>query len=162
MDIFKYALRMEKDGELYYRELSQQAEAQGLKTIFTMLADAEVKHYKMIEHLQKGDTNSGLSGDPVLGRAKNIFTSMKEQKNSFQFTISQKEMYEKALDVEEKSNAFYLLKAEEMQSEPQRQIFLQLAKEEKKHMILMQNIIDFISRPQQWLEDAEWYHLDEY
>jgi hypothetical protein len=37
-----------------------------------------------------------------------------------------------------------------------------LADEEKKHMILMENLIEFVSRPDTWLENAEWYHLDEY
>jgi len=27
---------------------------------------------------------------------------------------------------------------------------------------LLENIIDFISRPRNWLENAEWHHLDKY
>ncbi|HEW78498.1 MAG TPA: rubrerythrin, partial [Phycisphaerales bacterium] len=39
MDIFKYAMQMEKDGEDYYRQLAQQTSNKGLQTILTMLAD---------------------------------------------------------------------------------------------------------------------------
>jgi len=162
MDILEYALKMEKDGEATYSELAAKSDSKGLSAIFTMLADAEVKHYDTIKKMQQGETNSGLTEDPILDHAKNVFTIMKEQEGMFQFSMSQKEAYEKALDIEEKSHAFYLEKSEEAESEPQKQIFLQLAAEEKKHVVLMQNIIDFISRPEQWLEDAEWHHLDEY
>lgn len=34
--------------------------------------------------------------------------------------------------------------------------------EEKKHYFLLDNIIEFVSRPEQWLENAEFYHLEEY
>jgi hypothetical protein len=39
-----------------------------------------------------------------------------------------------------------------------------LAAEEKKHLRIMENIVEFVSRPEpgNWLENAEWYHLDEY
>jgi rubrerythrin len=46
--------------------------------------------------------------------------------------------------------------------ETHKEIFLKLADEEKKHYFLLENIIDFVSRPQKWLENAEFYHLDEY
>jgi rubrerythrin len=44
----------------------------------------------------------------------------------------------------------------------QKGLFLQIAEEEKKHYWILENILNFISRPQNWLENAEWYHLDEY
>ena len=38
----------------------------------------------------------------------------------------------------------------------------QLAAEEEKHDLLLENIIDFLSRPEQWLENAEGQHLEAY
>ncbi len=71
-------------------------------------------------------------------------------------------LYQKALEIEKATEAFYLEKAEELKGQPQERIFRQIAEEEKKHFFLLQNIIDFVSRPEGWLENAEWYHLDEY
>ncbi len=42
MDIYDYAIQMEKDGETYYRELGRKSKAEGLQFIFTILADEEV------------------------------------------------------------------------------------------------------------------------
>ncbi len=52
VDIFEYAMQMEKEGENYYRRLAQQRANKGLQTILTMLADEEVKHYNAIEKIK--------------------------------------------------------------------------------------------------------------
>jgi rubrerythrin len=53
MDIYTFALQMEKDGENYYRELATKSGNEGLKKIFTMLADEEVKHFRLIETMRE-------------------------------------------------------------------------------------------------------------
>jgi len=39
-----------------------------------------------------------------------------------------------------------------------------LAKEEANHLRIMENIVEFVTRPEpgNWLENAEWHHLNEY
>ena len=43
-------------------------------------------------------------------------------------------------------------------------LFKKLAAEEDRHYRIMDNIVDFVSRPEpgNWLENAEWHHLEEY
>jgi len=36
------------------------------------------------------------------------------------------------------------------------------AKDECRTKLLLNNAINFINRPESWLENAEWYHLEEY
>ncbi len=50
MDIFDYAIQMEKDGEKYYREIAGKTNNKGLATIMNMLADEEVRHIQIIEN----------------------------------------------------------------------------------------------------------------
>jgi rubrerythrin len=57
---------------------------------------------------------------------------------------------------------FYLEKATQVEDPTEHDTFLQVAGEENKHYFILQQIIDFVSRPNEWLEDAEWYHLEEY
>lgn len=49
MDIYEFAMQMEKEGEDYYRALAKDSASPGLVKIFTMLADEEVKHFKVID-----------------------------------------------------------------------------------------------------------------
>jgi rubrerythrin len=160
MDILKYAMQMEKDGEAYYRQLAQQTENKGLKSILTMLADEEVKHYKIIEKMETERPQPAPA--KILARAKNIFAKIKKSDEGLDFASGQIGLYRKAQDIEKKSEQFYREKVSKVTEEYQKEIFLQLAEEENKHYFLLENIIQFVSRPQTWVENAEFYHLDEY
>ena len=160
MTILEYALQMEKDGETYYRQLAQQATNKGIQTILTMLADEEVKHYNAIKKMQT--TMPEMAETTILADAKNVFVQIKESAECFDFDIRETEFYKKAQDIEEKSRKFYLEKANEVEPGHQKELFLQLSEEEKKHYFLLENIMEFISRPEQWLENAEFYHLEEF
>jgi rubrerythrin len=159
-NIFEYAMQMEKEGEDYYRQLAQQTGNDGMRSILTMLADEEVKHYNTIEKIKTQQTQ--IAESEILTDAKNVFVQIKECGESFDFDINQEELYRKARDIEKKSRDFYMEKANEVTEKYQKELFLKLAVEEKKHYVLLDNIIEFISRPEQWLENAEFFHLEDY
>ena len=160
VDIFEYAMQMEKEGENYYRRLAQQRANKGLQTILTMLADEEVKHYNAIEKIKIAELH--MAETTILADAKNVFVQIQESGESFDFDLGQIEFYKKAQDIEEKSRDFYLEKAGQIEEDYQKDLFLRLAEEEKKHYFLLENIIEFVSRPETWLENAEFCHLEEY
>jgi rubrerythrin len=160
MDIFEYAMQMEKDGEEFYRRLAQQATNKGLKTILTMLADDEVKHYNAIKAMQTEKPD--MPETTILSGAKNVFVQIKDSGEGFDLDVKQIDLYKKAQGIEQKSRDFYLQKADETTDKAQKDIFLKLADEEKRHYFLLDNIIELVSRPERWLENAEFYHLEEY
>ena len=159
-NIFEYAMQMEKDGENYYRQVAQQTANKGLKTILTMLADEETKHYNVIERMKTKEPQ--MADTTILTDVKNVFVKIKESNEKFAFDIKQTELYKRAQDIEKKSRDFYLEKVNEVEEKYQKELFLRLADEEKKHYFLLENIIEFVSRPETWLENAEFYHLEEY
>ena len=165
MNIFDYALQMEKDGENYYRQLSGASKTEGLQKIFTMLADEEVRHAGVIKAMRRNMRETVLEDSPILDNTKNVFQDMREQKQSLHIDAGREtEKYRNARDIEEKSREFYRQQADESDNEHQRQLFLRLAAEEAKHLRIMENLVEFVSRPEpgQWLENAEWTHLESY
>ena len=110
-----------------------------------MLAGEEARHYKIVSDMKK-DIAPDLAETKVLSDAKDVFAKMRESAKSFNFNIS-----EKADEI-----------AEAREGMAQKEIFIELAEEEKKHYFLIENIIEFVSKPQTWLENAEFYHLEEY
>lgn len=160
MDILTFAMQMEKDGEAYYRQLAHRTSNTGLRTILNMLADEEVKHQQTLEGLQ--DPNAAAPPCEVLVRAKNIFAEMDADQTALSDESAQVDLYRKALSLEERGRAFYQEKASELGDDSQVAVFQMLAREEAKHAFLLRNIVDFVSRPQGWLEDAEFNHLDAY
>jgi rubrerythrin len=161
MNIFDYAMQMEKDGEAYYRQLAGKCHIQGLKKILNMLADDEVGHYNAFEKLKKG-IDAEVPGSMALENAKNIFQDIKETETGFDFDVSEIELYKKAIEIEKKSEDFYSEKANEVEQPGLKDILLNIAEDEKKHRFLLKNTVEFLSRPKTWIENAEFNHLDEY
>ena len=159
MNIFKFAMQMEKDGEKFYRNLAEEVGSAGLKTILNMLADDEVKHYEIFKAMSKNKETS-LSETKILKKSKNIF--MRIQGEKIEPNIEQIDLYKKAQEIELKSQEFYEEKAKEVTNVAQKKLLLKIAEEEKRHYFLLENIIVFISRPRTWLENAEFFHLEEY
>ncbi|MFQ5787807.1 MAG: ferritin family protein [Thermodesulfobacteriota bacterium] len=160
MDIYKYAMQMEVDGRHFYLGLAEKTNNKGLKNILTMMADSEAKHYNVILSMQKNDNIEFSADTEVLTKVKNVFMKMKEEKE-IDVDVSQVEFYKKALKVEADSEKFYLERAEEEKDSHRKEIFLKLAKEERNHCVLLENLVRFVSQPADWLENPEWYHLDE-
>ncbi len=163
MNVLEYAMQMEKDGEKYYRELAVKAVNPGLKNIFIHLAENEVDHYDILKTM-KESSNYNFKETKILELSKNIFIKIKEQNEDLSgINMSQKEVYEKALEIEKQSIDYYEdLEIKEVESNVQKEIIMRIKEEEKQHYFLIENIIDFISNPNTWLENAEWNHLAEY
>jgi rubrerythrin len=160
MDIYKYALQMELDGRHFYLDLAKKTNNTGIKSILTMMAESEAKHYNIILGMQKNDKMQYSADTEVLTKVKNIFMKMKEEKE-IDVDVSQVEFYKKALEVETDSEKFYLERADEEKDPHRKEIFLTIANEEKSHCVLLENIVNFVSQPDTWLENPEWYHMDE-
>jgi rubrerythrin len=165
MDIYQFAKQMEVDGEKYYRTLADQSDSAGLKKIFLMLAGEEVKHYKLIDLMSQGSNQPELAETEILDKVRNVFAEMRDSEPHPRIdSTAATQSYRKARDIEEESNRFYLEQANRVENALQAEIFLRLAKEEEKHLRIMQNIVEFVSRPEpgNWLENAEWHHLENY
>jgi rubrerythrin len=160
MDIYKYAMQMELDGRHFYLDLAKKTNNTGIKSILTMMAESEARHYNIILGMQKNDKIQYSADTEVLTNVKNIFMKMKEEKD-IDVDVSQVEFYKKALEVETDSEKFYLERADEEKDPHRKKIFITLASEEKSHCVLLENIVNFVSQPDTWLENPEWYHLDE-
>jgi rubrerythrin len=78
-----------------------------------------------------------------------------------QIDSAQKDIYRKALDVEQKSIDLYSEKAQEIEDPEQKDMFLKIADEEKKHYQIVENIIGFMEKPEQWVEHAMFTKVGE-
>ena len=63
--------------------------------------------------------------------------------------------------LQENSYKFYTEKALMLEEGEQKQAFLRIAEEERAHYVLLENVIEYISTPQTWVESAEFNHLSE-
>lgn len=155
MNVYEYAMKVEKEGEAYYREMSAKSPNAGLKKIFSMLADEEVKHYNVFKSmLKKSDLD--LENLNLLTDTKTIFQTLQEEKDNVKFDADQINYYKDAITREENSHNFYVEKAKDLEDETEKKIFIQIAEEEVKHKEVLEEIVSFLEEPENWVASAEF------
>jgi len=155
MNVYEYAMKVEKEGEAYYREMATAATNAGLKRIFTMLADEEVKHYNVFKNMMKKE-NMDLKDLDLITDTQTIFQTLIEEKDNVTFDAEQVKFYKDAIAREESSHDFYAEKAAQLDDEKQKKIFLHIAKEEIKHKEILEEIVSFLEEPADWVMSAEF------
>ncbi len=160
MNIFELAQEREKQMEAFYKDMAKNSQHKGLKKILTLLAEEESTHITDIKQIQQQVKNMPVSNFVI--DAKNILLDMKKQKAVFEDNIDQLELYRKAREHEEESEKLYLAEAQKTKDAELRVIFLKLAEQEKRHYDVIDEIIAFIEKPEQWISSPEFSSLDQY
>ena len=160
MNIFDQAMDIEKQGEALYRQFSLGASDEGMKHVFTWLADQERKHYEIFKKMKVGKSAVGEESEVLLD-VKEIFEGWTKISNSIDVKVSQADLYRQALETENKSVVVYENYANASAASQQKDIFLAIVKEEKRHRWILENIIEFVTKPEIWAENAEFDHLEE-
>ena len=162
MDVFTYAIELKREKESFYRQISRESTG-GIRELFSLLADEEARHREAIEEMED-KVEIKLLDTTIKKDAKRVFEKMRDTLGDEEpaFENEQLQLYNKALKYEEKAEVFYLQKSKEATDACQQEIFKNIATQERQHKAVIQTIIDYASKPERWLENAEWYHLEEY
>lgn len=160
MNIFEFAIQMEREGQQYYHELASKSTHKGMRDILNTLAADELKHQQVIEQIREG--SSAITETEAFDKAKNVFQQMKDFGGGIDLSGDEDSLFRKAIELEQRSVSFYLDRADQVETPEQQALFKQLAEEEKKHCHLLDCLLDFVASPKTWLEDAEFNRLDEY
>ncbi len=158
MHIMDTAIEMEKEGALFYDTLASEAADDGLKQIFKMLADDERRHERIFRAMK-----DGVDGDEVAlhpERVDELIRSLEVEK--FSETQEHKELYERALEIELKSIEFYTEALDSVTDGTDAQIIRQVIQEERKHYESLDTVVLMLSRPDSWVEDAEFGVREDY
>ncbi|NIP44366.1 MAG: hypothetical protein GWO41_09005 [candidate division Zixibacteria bacterium] len=94
--------------------------------------------------------------------AKNIFEQLSGDEVEVDTAGDAIEVWEHAQEIEKKSEDFYREKAGVVPDKTAKDLLNKIADEEHKHWALIESVMQFLHRPDRWLEDAEWNHLEEY
>lgn len=162
MGIFEVAMKMEEDGRNFYLENASKSEDPAMKRILMELADDELKHYNIFKAMRDSQPTEYKEAEKttILASVKNVFETYKAEGKEFSFGADAKTVWEEAREVEKKAEEWYRQKADELDDATQKSILHKIADEEHRHWVTMENVIQFLDRPQQWLADAEWSHLE--
>lgn len=168
MNVFDFALKMELDGERYYREQAAKVKYEDLKVLLEGLADDEQRHYKIVEMLQNSNVDF-LEADRTISKTTNIFEIgknkefMPKNKDSIaKLKNEQLDVYQAALLKEEESVKIYKKLRETVEQQAEKEILKKLMHEEEKHAEVLCNIIEMLNHVNEWVESPEFYHQKPY
>jgi rubrerythrin len=159
MNVVEFAMKMEQDGEAFYRNLAEKSADPGIREIFRQLADDERSHYQLFQQMQP---LAAPEATTVLKNAGNLFKEIIAANRFTDLDTSQLELYQDAMEMERKSRAFYLEQTDQAEDIFEKELWRKLAREEEKHYVLLHNIYELVLHPQVWVENGEFVHLDEY
>ncbi len=162
MGIYKFALNFEKENREYYEKCASETKSEHLKKIFNYLAEEEKKHEQIVKKLADGEMDPYESD--ILPKSQKIFQSIADDisNNEDIYEADNLGIYRKAVKMEQESHDFYKEKANEIDSPSEKKVLMSLAKEEKRHEIILDNILEHMERPEEWVEHAMFNKMEEY
>lgn len=158
MSILSFAIKMEKDGEEFYRNQARENKNNSLFSVFSILADDEKQHAKILSGFVKKERLE-LS-DSEIANIKDIF------KESFRSDIKQKpaqlDIYREALKMEEDSINLYKDLLKKSKESEQIEILNYLIKQEHLHFRTIEDLIFHLEKAESWVESAEFGVREDY
>ena len=161
MELFDLALTMENDLISFYRNQAELHKESKLHSVFNLLQKEEVNHAKILQSY-KEHLVLPLKSSEVLAEVKGIFEEIDDINNEIKDIPSQLDVYRVALDKEEQSLKFYQELSDKAVDDQAKEVFGFLIKQEDIHCVIIEEIIKMVSRPEEWVESAEFGLREEY
>jgi len=164
MNVFEHAMKMEEDGRTYYLEAAKKTNIVELKRVLVELAEDELKHYNIFKAMRDNKAAGTDFGESttILSTAKNVFESLRENPGDMtSFSNDAIKIWEEAREIEKQAEAFYRDSIGKTENEAEKRLLSQIADEEHRHWVALENVVSFLQKPKEWLEDAEWHGLSD-
>lgn len=103
-----------------------------------------------------------LNEDDSIKNIKSVFNGLKDFEASTIRSATQLDVYRLAVEIEEKSIDLYkdMLKASD--NDKDKELFEFLLREERKHLTLFDELVKMLTRPEEWVESAEFGLREDY
>lgn len=161
MDALELALSLELDLGKYYREQAEKNINNGLNIVFTMLAKEEERHAEIL--MGKADLLTlPVEDSNILEEARKLFSNLSDFKSEYTEIPSQLDFYRMALEMEHKSLEFYTSLRDNTEIDNEKATYSYLIKQENTHCILLEELVKLTTRPEEWVESAEFGLREEY
>lgn len=161
MNNLEYAINMELEGHKYYLEQADLCQNNELRTIFLILADAEQQHADLLLRRQKEEEVT-LKEDSIVKDKNSFFHNLADFKPDVPRALKQLDVYRYAAEQEQKSIELYQGMLEQAKDPKDKELFTFLIKQEIEHLHLFEDLVILLTRPEEWVESAEFGIREEY
>jgi rubrerythrin len=161
----EFALRTERDGNSFYEQARGRTAHKLARAAFDILAKEELRHVALIEALGKQLDGEGGSIDSDSPTLKNLQFSIKTIyegaiEEEHEGDLDPADAYREAIDLEKKISSLYFRYGNESESDAAKRLFNVLYSEEQDHLTLLEDMLAYLTKPDDWFIDRDMVMLD--
>lgn len=151
MEDVKIALQLEKDGYAYYKKAADLCHNKQGKKMFEKLAADEITHLQKFKKIAEEIYGEVEEGE---GPRLDIFEHIDFSTRAGEYTA-----IDHAIAFEERAYAYFKNAAEKARDERAKQLFEEIAEEEKTHLALLEAESSYLHKSGIWFDYQE-FHMD--
>lgn len=155
MRVLDFAMEMERRGRDFYRRLAQEADGEGVKTVYAAMADDE-------ERLLRTFRAMAEKGSQADSRALEEMERPAIPEADALAADSVTGAYYRLMETERDLCRFYEEAARRETNPAAREQLLRVASEEEREFRLLETTYDFVNAPNEYLAWREFSNLDEF
>ncbi len=158
-DIKSSALQMEIDGIKFYNDLAEKTFHPLGKAMFKSFVEDEKLHVKRLKTILSDKRTSQTDVNDITNpkeRLTNIFQKMGDElKKKVNPSTNDIDAIELAIEIEENGVVFYEKSAKEAVDAKEKEVYRFLAGEEKTHLDILKNALEYIQNTELWEAESE-------
>lgn len=154
MKVIDFAVRMERRGRDFFKDLARHAEEPGVRGVFTRMAEDEEQMLRTIRSLNSPDVESA-----ALDGLKNVFDGKMEEGREVRRPL---DAYLFLMEVEREVCRLYEEALRHEKDPRARRLLRRIAAAEERELRSLEEVYDFINAPNEYLAWQEFSNLDEF
>ncbi|HMD67895.1 MAG TPA: ferritin family protein [Chitinivibrionales bacterium] len=163
MNMLDLAIEIETEGMKFYAKLAEQTPNREISGIFHFFLMEEKRHHDIFDAWEKNIVAPPLENIHLAAKAGKVFRSLSEGFDRAGVpAIDHEDAYKKALTLEKKSISFYEDMQKDVDDEEQKMVLALIIQQERTHATIINQLMEFQRHPNEWLENAEWNHYEDY
>lgn len=161
MTTLEFAVQMELDGERFYKEQADINKNNSLSVVCNLLAEDEKVHAQILENKRK-ELSYELKDSAILKRTSNVFKDVADIKLPEKEIVTQLDFYRIASKTELESITMYEQLRDQADLPVEKELYEFLIQQEKNHREVLENFNILLTRPEEWVESAEFGIREDY
>ncbi len=162
MNVFDFAIDIERSGMEYFKRLSKKHSHAGIKRIFSMMAADEKKLMEKFQAMKASAQATMMEDSRALDTSTNVFTNLAGQDALALGLANDLDAYNYVMEIEREICRLYESAAAKETNTDAKRLLLKIAAEERRELESLNNIYDFVNAPNEFLAWGEFSNLGEF
>jgi rubrerythrin len=161
MNVFDFAMEIERSGRNFYRSVAQKTGSSGVRTIFLMMAEDEQQLLERFRAMKATVQATTMQDSSVLEGSASVLQDILNEREALQIA-DDLEAYHYVMGVEAAICRLYEGAAGREPNPEVQGLLRRIAAEERRELDSLQRLFDFVNAPNEFLAWGEFSNLNEF